>query len=106
MQVLRIPFEDHGPPLLCEMLQFCEQASKFMLKDPRNVIAVHCKGGKGRTGVLIACLLLWTGHRRVAMDALELFTFRSSYFYFFQRSCLSCIENMIQFIPLSRLGTA
>ena len=25
-QVQRIPFEDHGPPLMSEMLQFCEEA--------------------------------------------------------------------------------
>lgn len=75
-QVARIPFEDHGPPLLIEMIQFCREASKWLLKDPGHVISVHCKGGKGRTGVMIAALLLWCGHRKCAMDAMELFTFR------------------------------
>eukprot|EP00281_Chroomonas_sp_CCMP1168_P003530 CAMPEP_0206269242 /NCGR_PEP_ID=MMETSP0047_2-20121206/32174_1 /ASSEMBLY_ACC=CAM_ASM_000192 /TAXON_ID=195065 /ORGANISM="Chroomonas mesostigmatica_cf, Strain CCMP1168" /LENGTH=152 /DNA_ID=CAMNT_0053697691 /DNA_START=114 /DNA_END=568 /DNA_ORIENTATION=- len=75
-QVLRIPFEDHAPPLLLEMMQFCRDASAYMRRDPRNIIAVHCKGGKGRTGVLIAAFLLYVGHRRCALDALELFTFR------------------------------
>ena len=37
---------------------------------------MHCKGGKGRTGVFIGALMLWTGQRRCALDALELFTFR------------------------------
>lgn len=36
-QVLRIPFEDHAPPLISEMLQFCDAASKFMQQDPLNV---------------------------------------------------------------------
>ena len=31
--------------------------------------------GKGRTGVMIAALLMWSGHRKCAMDAMELFTF-------------------------------
>lgn len=41
-------------PLLIEMIQFCREASKWLLKDPAHVISVHCKGGKGRTGVMIA----------------------------------------------------
>ena len=31
-QVQRIPFEDHGPPLLSEMIIFCEEAQKWLLK--------------------------------------------------------------------------
>ncbi len=49
IQVMRIPFEDHGPPLLIEMIEFCREASKWLQLNPKNVIAVHCKGGKGRT---------------------------------------------------------
>ena len=43
---------------------------------PAHVVNVHCKGGKKRTGVMISALLLWCGHRKCAMDAMELFTFR------------------------------
>ncbi len=75
-QMQRIPFEDHGPPLLSEMIHFCREASKWLLCDPSHVICVHCKGGKGRTGVMIAAILLWSKHRKCAMDAMELFTFR------------------------------
>jgi PTEN phosphatase family protein len=80
-QVQRIPFEDHGPPLMSEMLQFLEEAQLWLLKDTKNVIAVHCKGGKGRTGVMISALMLWSGHRKSALDALELFTFRRTVNY-------------------------
>ena len=75
-QVQRIPFEDHGPPLLLELVHFCREATKWLRRDPANVMAVHCKGGKGRTGIMIAAFLLWCGHRKCAMDAMELFTFR------------------------------
>ena len=75
-QVQRIPFEDHGPPLLVELVHFCREASKWLESNPANVVIVHCKGGKGRTGVMIAALMLWCGHRKCAMDAMELFTFR------------------------------
>ncbi|EKX54230.1 hypothetical protein GUITHDRAFT_40352, partial [Guillardia theta CCMP2712] len=75
-QVQRIPFEDHAPPLMSELIQFCEEASNWLKAHHNNTIVVHCKGGKGRTGTMIAALLLWTGHRRCAIDAMELFTFR------------------------------
>ena len=75
-QVQRIPFEDHGPPLMVEMIAFCEEAQLWMMQDVRNVVAIHCKGGKGRTGVMAAAIILWSGHRKTALDALELFTFR------------------------------
>eukprot|EP00960_Hanusia_phi_P021878 648446-Hanusia_phi.AAC.3 len=80
-QVQRIPFEDHAPPLMSEMVQFCEEASSWLQAHPNNTIVVHCKGGKGRTGLMIAALLLWTGHRRCAVDAMELFTFRRTHNY-------------------------
>ncbi|EKX48545.1 hypothetical protein GUITHDRAFT_51991, partial [Guillardia theta CCMP2712] len=75
-QVQRIPFEDHAPPLLAELIYFCQEASSWLQRDRKNVVVVHCKGGKGRTGVMIAALLMWTGHRRSALDALELFAYR------------------------------
>ena len=75
-QMQRIPFEDHCPPLLMEMIEFCREATAWIRCNPANVIAVHCKGGKGRTGVMIAAFLLWIGFRKCALDAMELFTFR------------------------------
>jgi hypothetical protein len=47
-QVQRIPVEDHCPPLLVEVVRFCEDVTSWMRRDPRNVIAAHCK-------VLLAC---------------------------------------------------
>jgi hypothetical protein len=41
-------------------------------------LTCELQGGKGRTGVFISAFLLWSGHRRTALDALELFTFRRS----------------------------
>mmetsp|Transcript_55748 Transcript_55748/g.116628 ORF Transcript_55748/g.116628 Transcript_55748/m.116628 type:complete len:760 (-) Transcript_55748:1370-3649(-) len=75
-KVQRIPIEDHSPPLLVEVVRFCEDVAAWMRSDKKNVIVAHCKGGKGRTGLFLSAFLLWSGHRRTALDALELFTFR------------------------------
>ncbi|XP_021506154.1 phosphatidylinositol 3,4,5-trisphosphate 3-phosphatase TPTE2-like isoform X1 [Meriones unguiculatus] len=57
-RVRRIMIDDHNVPTLEEMLLFSREVSDWLAKDPENVVAVHCKGGKGRTGTMIcACLL-------------------------------------------------
>lgn len=46
---------------------------RFLLNDPQSVVAIHCKAGKGRTGMMIACVLLHLGICKTADAALELF---------------------------------
>ena len=53
------PFKDHEAPPLNLMRPFCEDAKKFLDEDKDNIIAVHCKAGKGRTGTFICCLLMY-----------------------------------------------
>lgn len=76
-----IPFLDHNPPTLDQIKSFCYQVEKWLLLDPDNVVAVHCKGGKGRTGMMIACYLLSHGCAdetpiRSAQEAIDFFAQR------------------------------
>ena len=44
-----------------ELLKFVDDVREWLEKDSSNVIAVHCKGGKGRTGTMISTWLLDSG---------------------------------------------
>ena len=55
------------------MLAFTQSVRSWLHADASNVIAVHCKGGKGRTGTMICCWLLESGSFESARDALEFF---------------------------------
>ena len=65
------PFKDHEAPPLNLMKSFCEDAKKFLDEDKKNIIAVHCKAGKGRTGTMICCLLLYMNTFNTAAECLQ-----------------------------------
>lgn len=67
------PFEDHNPPLFDMIRRFCVHASDFLNSDPDNIIVVHCKAGKGRTGVMICALMLHVHTYETAQECLEFY---------------------------------
>jgi protein-tyrosine phosphatase len=71
-----IPFFDHNSPSIQDIHNFCEDASRFLAADPKNIVAVHCKAGKSRTGVMVCCLLLHLGIFDEAQVALEYYNLR------------------------------
>ncbi|GAB5355397.1 hypothetical protein AAMO2058_000202000 [Amorphochlora amoebiformis] len=56
--VRRFGFDDHNPPPLSLLVRLCTEASDFINEASGHVVAIHCKGGKGRTGVVTAAMLL------------------------------------------------
>ena len=48
----------------------------FLIKNPDSVAAIHCKAGKGRTGVMICCYLIFSGLCKTAEEALDYYAKR------------------------------
>ena len=76
--VCKVGFPDHHAPplnLLCEIVQ---QITRWLDADPGNVAVVHCRAGKGRTGTVISCCLLYMGLSDDVHFAMETFASRRS----------------------------
>lgn len=72
-RVERIFIDDHNVPTVKDIIWFCKNAREFMAEDKRNVIAIHCKGGKGRTGTIICVWLVECGIFEDAKGSLDYF---------------------------------
>ena len=68
IEYLSFPIQDRGYPQLKELKQFLSPLIKQVENGTK--IAVHCKGGIGRTGIVSCCLLIEHGYS--AKEAIEL----------------------------------
>uniref|UniRef100_A0AAZ3RV38 Phosphatidylinositol-3,4,5-trisphosphate 3-phosphatase n=1 Tax=Oncorhynchus tshawytscha TaxID=74940 RepID=A0AAZ3RV38_ONCTS len=58
---------------LRDMLKYTAGVREWMAADPKNIIAIHCKGGKGRTGTLVCTWLIDSDQFESAQDSLDYF---------------------------------
>ena len=72
----RFPFDDHQPSPVNMIDAFCRDAHAWLSHSPQRVIVTHCKAGKGRTGFMIACYLLYCGLFTEAEEALRFYAIR------------------------------
>jgi len=66
-------FFDHNPAPLMLLKACCEDIAAYLAADAANVVAIHCKAGKGRTGCVIAALLVHLKLAPTASSALGMF---------------------------------
>ena len=64
------PFNDHAPCPIKLILDFCIDICIYLTVHQDGVAAIHCKAGKGRTGVMIVCYLIFSGLCETSDEAL------------------------------------
>uniref|UniRef100_A0A8D0CK64 Tensin 3 n=1 Tax=Scleropages formosus TaxID=113540 RepID=A0A8D0CK64_SCLFO len=68
----------HAPPL-DRMCTICKAMESWLNADLQHVVVIHCRGGKGRIGVVISSFVHFTDISASANQALERFTMRKFY---------------------------
>ena len=74
--VHRVAIDDHNVPTLETIVQACRLCEEQRSRNPEIVFVFHCRGGKGRTGLMLCSWLLWSRHCRSADESLELWARR------------------------------
>ena len=69
-------WEDHKTPQFPILFQICEIMLDHLCQAPEKVCVVHCNHGKGRTGTLICCFLLFIGFFAWAAEAMKFYAKR------------------------------
>ena len=72
-QVLDFGWPDHLAPSLDRLCSICKSISSWLDSDSRHVAVVHCVGGKGRTGVVVAAYLHYSSICNTPESALDKF---------------------------------
>ncbi len=62
-----------------QIFEACGDAASFLAQDPEHVVALHCKAGKGRTGLMVCCLLLHLGVCTSPADAMQFYATRRTF---------------------------
>lgn len=67
---------DHQAPKLNLLFQICKKIYENLIKNEDIVAIINCKAGKGRTGTIICCFLLFTGMFNDPIKAMEYYSIK------------------------------
>lgn len=54
-RVMRFPYPDHSTAPLKTLYTIATAMEAFLHENPKNIVAVHCLAGRGRTGTVVSC---------------------------------------------------
>eukprot|EP01126_Amoeba_proteus_P051723 TRINITY_DN6197_c0_g4_i9.p1 TRINITY_DN6197_c0_g4~~TRINITY_DN6197_c0_g4_i9.p1 ORF type:complete len:207 (-),score=44.58 TRINITY_DN6197_c0_g4_i9:194-814(-) len=74
------PFDDHNCPTIDLLAACCKDLDQWLCDYDDNVAAIHCKAGKGRTGLVICAFLAYKYQDKMtAEDALQFYAQRRTH---------------------------
>uniref|UniRef100_A0A3Q3MEW5 Tensin 3 n=1 Tax=Mastacembelus armatus TaxID=205130 RepID=A0A3Q3MEW5_9TELE len=76
LHVLDAGWVDRLAPNLDQIISVCTMLENWLQTNPRNVVVLHCRGGKGRLGVLVASYIHFTNMSASADLSLDHFAMR------------------------------
>lgn len=94
--VMLMGWPDHHNPTLDLLFSIVKTMHAWLHSDPNNVVAVHCLAGKGRTGTVIVCYLLYIGMFETVREALEYFAMKRTSSHNVDRGVLACVDSPSQ----------
>ena len=77
-RIVDTPFPDHYAPPVTRLFSIVRSLDVWLQQDPANVAVVHCKGGKGRTGMIIVCCMLYMNTVPTIDEAMRCFATKRS----------------------------
>ncbi|XP_062279673.1 tensin-3-like isoform X2 [Scomber scombrus] len=78
-KILDTGWVDHLAPSLDQILRVCTAMEDWLQTNPKHVLVLHCRGGKGRIGVLVASYIHFSNMPASADLSLDHFAMRRFY---------------------------
>ncbi|XP_035381535.1 tensin isoform X3 [Electrophorus electricus] len=78
-KVLDFGWPDHHAPALDKICSICKAMETWLTADPHNVVVLHNKGNRGRTGVVVAAYMHYSSISASADQALDRFAMKRFY---------------------------
>ncbi|NXB36974.1 TENS3 protein, partial [Eulacestoma nigropectus] len=75
-KIMDVGWPDLHAPLLDKVCTICKAMESWLDSDPQHVVVIHCRGGKGRIGVVISSYMYFTNVSASADQALDRFAMK------------------------------